>query len=853
MPHDHRPRSVCHMLIGMESLTSAKKLFDDLFSEMSKVIVGQKQVIEQMLISILCDGNVLLEGYPGLAKTLAVKTLSEIMDLKFSRIQFTPDLMPSDITGTYIVDETKGKRDFTFVPGPVFANIILADEINRATPKTQSALLEAMQEKQVTAGNKTFKLDLPFFVLATQNPIEQEGSLALDQTVFVGGELKTGKELLERVKQTLILEDKKGTKLYDINTYTFSLNPQGKLEKQKCFLYTLPYKDEMIILTTKTGKKLTVTKNHPFLVNDNGKIIWKKAEELTKQDYLVNPAKLPPIEQQNIISHQEALSKMTQRPIPKEIPFDEDFAFWIAFLLSDGSIEEKCVEAVQKNYPEALDRFVEVSKKYGFSPSIRTNRGCRYARIYSKPLVEYLQKRFGITGGKDKEIPSWFLSFTKEMNKEFLKTFISLESSLRDNRIVFTQKSKNNVNIISYMLLKEGILPWIRHDGKIFRLKIQGKDFINFLKQIGWVSLNKIKNIELDRTPSSVFRVVPIDRTKILRLVELLGLNSFHTLKNRKDLTKKSWYGSYKRIKEGGSIMSIASLKKFVTNINSEINLRKTKRFSTLLENNPREFAAGIGTPITKISEQLGISKNQVWSLYTNRNSTSTVQIQAFLQEQHQVVLEETQSILKYFQALLSEDIYYDRIKSIKYTYPEDKMAFGLTVPELQNYIAGFGGCGINHNTYPLPEAQQDRFLLKVKLDYPNFDEEIKIVDLYAGENNNPQKLKTVISKEKLLSLQKLARQVPIAHDIKKYAVNLVNLKSQKKDIIEYGASPRASLALVLTAKAKALLEGRTFVTKNDIIALSTPVLRHRIILNFEAERNNLTEDDVIKQLISKA
>lgn len=314
----------------MESLQSAKKLFDDLFSEMSKVIVGQKPVIEQMLISILCDGNVLLEGYPGLAKTLAVKTLSEIMDLKFSRIQFTPDLMPSDITGTYIVDETKGKRDFTFIPGPVFANIILADEINRATPKTQSALLEAMQEKQVTVGNKTFKLDLPFFVLATQNPIEQEG-------------------------------------------------------------------------------------------------------------------------------------------------------------------------------------------------------------------------------------------------------------------------------------------------------------------------------------------------------------------------------------------------------------------------------------------------------------------------------------------------------------------------------------------TYPLPEAQQDRFLLKVKLDYPQFDEELKIVDLYAGENNNSQKLKTVITKEKLLNLQKLARQIPIAHDIKKYAVNIVNLTRNKKDLIEYGASPRASLALVLTAKAKALLEGRTYVTKNDIIALSTPVLRHRIILNFEAERNNLTEDDVIKQLISKA
>ncbi len=158
-----------------------KKLFDEVFKEVNKVIVGQDEMIEQILIAILCDGNALLEGYPGLAKTLTVKTLSELMDLKFSRIQNTPDLMPSDITGTYVIDERSGKREFKFHPGPIFANIVLADEINRATPKTQSALLEAMQEKQVTAGNTTFALDRPFFVLATQNPIEQEGVYPLPE------------------------------------------------------------------------------------------------------------------------------------------------------------------------------------------------------------------------------------------------------------------------------------------------------------------------------------------------------------------------------------------------------------------------------------------------------------------------------------------------------------------------------------------------------------------------------------------------------------------------------------------------------------------------------------------------
>lgn len=158
-----------------------KKLFDDVFEEVEKVIVGQQEMVTQILSAVLADGNALVEGYPGLAKTLSVRTLARIMDLRFSRIQNTPDLMPSDITGTYVLEESNGKREFKFHPGPVFANVVLADEINRATPKTQSALLEAMQEKQVTVGNTTYKLDLPFFVLATMNPIEQEGTYKLPE------------------------------------------------------------------------------------------------------------------------------------------------------------------------------------------------------------------------------------------------------------------------------------------------------------------------------------------------------------------------------------------------------------------------------------------------------------------------------------------------------------------------------------------------------------------------------------------------------------------------------------------------------------------------------------------------
>ncbi|MBC2697737.1 MAG: MoxR family ATPase [ANME-2 cluster archaeon] len=156
-------------------------IFQSIFDEIGKVIVGQQEAVTQILIAILCDGHALIESNPGLGKTLTVSTISQVLDLKFKRIQCTPDLMPSDITGTYVVEEKGGGKEFRFEPGPVFANIVLADEINRASPKTQSALLESMQEKQVTVGNETFKLDRPFFVLATQNPIEMEGTFPLPE------------------------------------------------------------------------------------------------------------------------------------------------------------------------------------------------------------------------------------------------------------------------------------------------------------------------------------------------------------------------------------------------------------------------------------------------------------------------------------------------------------------------------------------------------------------------------------------------------------------------------------------------------------------------------------------------
>ena len=162
----------------VEAADSLKERHDQLLSEIGKVVFGQNEIIEQVLTVMFAGGHCLLVGVPGLAKTLLVNTISKVLDLKYSRIQFTPDLMPSDITGSEILDDD---RRFKFLKGPVFANIILADEINRTPPKTQSALLEAMQEYTVTVSGNNYKLDEPFFVLATQNPVEQEGTYPLPE------------------------------------------------------------------------------------------------------------------------------------------------------------------------------------------------------------------------------------------------------------------------------------------------------------------------------------------------------------------------------------------------------------------------------------------------------------------------------------------------------------------------------------------------------------------------------------------------------------------------------------------------------------------------------------------------
>ncbi|MBI3828209.1 MAG: MoxR family ATPase [Planctomycetes bacterium] len=254
-----------------KDLAAVKKLseaYKTIKGELGKIIVGQDNVIEELLIAIFARGHCMLEGVPGLAKTLMISTLADSISLKFNRIQFTPDLMPSDITGTEVIQENKttGDRDFKFLPGPIFANVILADEINRTPPKTQAALLEAMQEHKVTTGGVRRKLDPPFFVLATQNPIEQEGTYPLPEAqldrfmfkIFV--DYPTEDDEFEIVRRTTAPVETKLNK---------ALNAQDILELQE-IVRRVPVADHVIRYAMKLVRLTRVNKGDtPKFINDN--------------------------------------------------------------------------------------------------------------------------------------------------------------------------------------------------------------------------------------------------------------------------------------------------------------------------------------------------------------------------------------------------------------------------------------------------------------------------------------------------------------------------------------------------------------------------------------------------------
>ena len=242
----------------LRAVDRLKEAYAVVRKELSKVIVGMDSVVEQLLIAIFSRGHCILEGVPGLAKTLLISSLAETLKLSFTRIQFTPDLMPSDITGTEVIQEDKatGERAFKFLPGPIFANIILADEINRTPPKTQAAMMEAMQERQVSTGGKRYPLESPFFVLATQNPIEQEGTYPLPEAqldrfmfkIFV--DYPSESEEMDIMKMTTTIQD---TKLDAVLTGEDIVNLQAIVRK-------VPISDHVISYAMKFARYTRILK-----------------------------------------------------------------------------------------------------------------------------------------------------------------------------------------------------------------------------------------------------------------------------------------------------------------------------------------------------------------------------------------------------------------------------------------------------------------------------------------------------------------------------------------------------------------------------------------------------------------
>lgn len=278
------------MIGDLEKLEKLGALREALCAEIGKRIVGQHAVIDELLITLFAGGHVLLEGVPGLAKTLLISTVAQAMDLEFRRIQFTPDLMPSDITGSEILeeDQSTGQRVFRFVKGPVFANIVLADEINRTPPKTQSALLQAMQERQVTAAGQTHDLGRPFFVLATQNPIEQEGTYPLPEAQLDRFMLRLRMGYPEPMDEMLILDEQK--RAHPVDSLEPVADGPAVLEMQRAVreVYVDPAISDYIV------RLVSATRTHPdaYLgASPRGSLALYRASQafaaLTGRDYVI--------------------------------------------------------------------------------------------------------------------------------------------------------------------------------------------------------------------------------------------------------------------------------------------------------------------------------------------------------------------------------------------------------------------------------------------------------------------------------------------------------------------------------------------------------------------------------------
>ena len=849
----------------MVSMDELQKRFKVAFSEIDKVMVGQQDVMEQAMAALLCNGHVFVEGYPGLAKTTFVKTLSNIMDLTFSRIQGTPDLLPSDITGTYVIDDSKGKRELKFQPGPIFANVVLVDEVNRATPKCLSG------DTSVALGDGR--------ILTMENIFKQYNGKA---HIPVG-----------RDEEFIVPKE---------NFLVPSFNPKNcKIElKPVKYLYKQKTDAPLYEVELKSGRKIKTSPVHPFFSFNDTKISTVKADSLKIGMNVLVPRYLPYSKGSNKIRYSKEnfeesdkvkveierrrklfnkvvklKSKYTLTQIIKFLNVDNydknliislfrrkptylnfkiqkdsffinakqfgqvkhlkfprvvtiELAHFFGLLISEGYHNGRELSIDMKDH-KLIDYFQKLLLKlFSYNKNIyQSKNGKKIIVINSKTLNKILTVMgYNIEAlSGTKIIPEFILKANNNVIKEFLRMYYEGDGCVKDESINVTSKSLDVINKISYMLLRFGIVSRIKKESRkvngnlehYYVLAIYGSFVNEFANKIGFFGKTKSDNlIKLTNRITNKFND---------------GLPGMHSLlrKIRKEfhITHSNFYN--------------------ITGMHAH-NLE-----------NPKNRA--------KHSRAILID------IFSKLNAKGY-------------------DLEKYDLSFLYGDFYVDFVQNIDIIQPkEDYYLYDFTIENNHSFVAGTGGI-IAHNThsaileamqekqvtvgsstykleepffvlatgnpieqegvFKLSEAQIDRFLFKINIGYPKLDDELKIVDRFTELTFEDIKVRKIFNAAEIINLQKLVRQVPIANDIKKYAVELVTSTRNKKDLIEYGASPRASISLIMAGKARALMNGRKYVSKEDIQTMAYPVLRHRIILSFEAERQNMSEDDVIKSLLKK-
>jgi len=887
--------------------------------ETGKVLIGNEDVLDGLTVALLTRSHVLLEGVPGVAKTTMANLFARATGLDYNRIQMTPDVLPADVTGTHVYREATG--GFDLQRGPVFSNVVVADEINRATPKTQSALLEAMQERRVTIEGDTHDLPDPFAVIATQNPIEMEGSLLPEETLLADGRLWRAEEALEHAREHgELLYETDDSRTYAADLTTQTIDETGTVEPTDCYLYETEYDGERYDVRTRSGREISVSGNHPFLVNRDGNVRWVVASDLDAGDHLVAPSRLD-IESEPFVSHDAVLETLESRyttarrevvldaldrlergadvsradvdrlriasdlskkelagrlgstydqvcnfldgadnPVgdeaasglrPDEVrpadwfeshtrhgfdrgPTDEEAGFLLGFVLSDGRLADDHVGITQKNLPDRFDRWVDLVSDLGLDANVfEEGNGVRQATVHSKPFADYLRERYHA------DEPTRLLSAPPAFRRAFLEIFLLAESQFdaERRRITFVQKDPGKTNLVAYLLLQHGIRPWItRHEGR-FEIRIQGEDLATYLGPFTWHG----EEPDVDSF-EGVHRTVPVSGERADRIVENLGIRF------EGEMAEEPWYNGYDYARTDGGPVTERSLTEFVTGMRERIDDRSDIDVRALARENPSEAAKRCGLAMTDLVDATEHTEYRIWQAYQNEGTPDDVV--DYIAETFDERIDEAERLTEQLSTLVEGDALFDPVVSID-SEPYEGTVIGLSVPGTHNYVAGLGACGINHNTFELPEAQRDRFQFRFVVDLPDRETESELLDRFdADPDLGPADVEQVVTPEDIIAAREAVRGTYVSDAVKGYILDLVVGTRESPDT-EHGASPRAAIAFLNASKARAAIDGREYVIPDDVKALAEPVLAHRLVLSTDAELGDVSPSEVVREVVA--